>query len=71
MDSRPRRRILALLIVLSVLCACQKPPRSRAEAVGQMVRLQESGHYDDAVRVVEKWMAQHQDDTSQADFLHE
>jgi hypothetical protein len=36
-----------------------------------MVRLQESGHYDDAVRVVEKWMAQHQDDTSQADFLHE
>ena len=71
MDSRPRRPILALLIVLSVLCACQKPPRSRAEAVGQMVRLQESGHYDDAVRVVEKWMAQHQDDTSQDDFLHE
>jgi hypothetical protein len=36
-----------------------------------MVRLQESGHYDDGVRVVEKWMDQHQKDTSKNDFLHQ
>jgi hypothetical protein len=71
MDRRPRRPLLALFTVLSAVCACQKPPRSRGEAVGQMVRLQESGHYDDAVRVVDKWMGQHQDDTSQDDFLHQ
>ena len=35
-----------------------------------MVQLQESGHYDDAVRVVEDWMNQHQNDASQNDFLH-
>lgn len=35
-----------------------------------MVQLQESGHYDDAVRVVEDWMSQHQNDASQNDFLH-
>ena len=35
-----------------------------------MVQLQESGHHDDAVRVVEDWMNQHQNDTSQNDFLH-
>jgi hypothetical protein len=35
-----------------------------------MVQLQESGHYDDAVRVVEDWISQHQNDTSQNDFLH-
>jgi hypothetical protein len=35
-----------------------------------MVQLQQSGHYDDAVRVVEDWMSQHQNDASQNDFLH-
>ena len=35
-----------------------------------MVQLQESGHYDDAVRVVEDWMNQHQNDASHNDFLH-
>ena len=35
-----------------------------------MVQLQESGHYDDAVRVVEDWMNRHQNDASQNDFLH-
>ena len=35
-----------------------------------MVQFQESGHYDDAVRVVEDWMSQHQNDASQNDFLH-
>jgi len=35
-----------------------------------MVQLQESGRYDDAVRVVENWMSQHQNDASQNDFLH-
>ena len=35
-----------------------------------MVQLQESGHYDDAVRVVEDWMNQHRSDASQNDFLH-
>jgi hypothetical protein len=35
-----------------------------------MVQLQESGRYDDAVRVVQDWMSQHQNDTSQDDFLH-
>jgi len=35
-----------------------------------MVQLQESGHYNAAVRVVENWMNQHQNDTSQNDFLH-
>jgi hypothetical protein len=49
---------------------CQKPPRSRGEAVTRMVQLQESGRYDDAVRVVQDWMSQHQSDTSQDDFLH-
>lgn len=34
-----------------------------------MVRLQESGHYDDGVRVVEKWMDQN--DASKDDFLHQ
>src|SRR5215475_1785039 len=70
MDPRPCRLLLALLALLFALCACQKPPGSRGEAVDQMVRLQESGRYDDAVRVVEKWMGEHQDDTSQDDFLH-
>lgn len=36
----------------------------------RMVQLQESGRYDDAVRVVQDWMRQHQNDTSQDDFLH-
>jgi len=35
-----------------------------------MVQLQESGHYDDAVRVVEDWMNQHKNDASQNDFLN-
>jgi len=35
-----------------------------------MVQLQESGRYGDAVRVVQDWMSQHQNDTSQNDFLH-
>ena len=60
----------ALLAIFSTLCACQKPPRSRGEAVTRMVQLQESGRYDDAVRVVQDWMSQHQNDTSQDDFLH-
>jgi hypothetical protein len=71
MDYRTRRLRLVLLTMFSVLCACQKPPRSRAEAVGQMVQLQKSGHYDDGVRIVEKWMDQHQDDNSKDDFLHQ
>jgi len=70
MNHKTRPAVLVLLTVLSALSACQKPPRSRGEALGQMVRLQESGHYDDAVRVVEKWMDQHQDDTSKDDFVH-
>ena len=36
----------------------------------QMVQLQDSGRYDDAVRVVQDWMSRHQNDTSQDDFLH-
>ena len=71
MNHKTRPSVLVLLTVLSALSACQKPPRSRGEALGQMVRLQESRHYDDAVRVVEKWMDQHQDDTSKDDFLHQ
>jgi hypothetical protein len=35
-----------------------------------MVQLQEAGRYDDAVRVVQDWMSQHQNDASQDDFLH-
>jgi hypothetical protein len=35
-----------------------------------MVQLQESGHYDDAVKVVEDWMSQHQNDASHNDFLY-
>ena len=35
------------------------------------MQLQESGHYDDGVRIVEKWMDQHQDDNSKDDFLHQ
>src|SRR5260370_41893895 len=61
---------LALLTICPSFCACQKPPRSRGEAVTRMVQLQESGRYDDAVRVVQDWMSQHQNDTSQDDFLH-
>jgi len=61
---------LALLTICSTFCACQKPPRSRGEAVTRMVQLQESGRYDDAVRVVQDWMSQPQNDTSQDDFLH-
>jgi hypothetical protein len=71
MDRRTRPTLLALLAIVSALCACQKPPRSQAEAVTRMVQLQESGHYDDAVRVAEKWMNQHQDDTTGNDLLHE
>src|SRR5260370_35499523 len=70
MDHAARLAGLTLLTICSTLCACQKPPRSRGEAVTRMVQLQESGHYDDAVRVVENWMNQHQNDTSQNDFLH-
>src|SRR5229473_824973 len=70
MEHRTRLGFLTLLTVLSVFCACQKPPRSRGEAVTRMVHLQESGRYDDAVRVVQDWMSQHQNDTSQGDFLH-
>jgi hypothetical protein len=71
MNHKTQLAVLALIPVLSALYACQKPPRDRGEAVGQMVRLQESGQYDDAVRVVEKWVDQHQDDTSQGDFLQQ
>jgi len=35
-----------------------------------MVHLQESGHYDDAVRVVQNWMGQDRKDVSHDDFLH-
>jgi hypothetical protein len=38
--------------------------------VTRMVQLQESGHYDDAVRLVEDWMNQHQNDSLQNDFPH-
>lgn len=65
-----RLQIVALLTVCSFFCACQKPPRSRGEAVTRMVQLQESGHYDDAVRVVQNWMSQERKDTSFDDFLH-
>jgi hypothetical protein len=70
MDHAAKLTGLTLLTIYSTLCACQKPPRSRGEAVTRMVQLQESGHYDDAVRVVENWMNQHQNDTSADDFLH-
>jgi hypothetical protein len=53
MDHAARLASLTLLTICSTLCACQKPPRDRGEAVTRMVHLQESGHYDDAVRVVE------------------
>ncbi len=65
-----RLLIVALLTICSLFCACQKPPRSRGEAVTRMVQLQESGHYDDAVRVVQNWMSQEGKDTSFDDFLH-
>lgn len=71
MEHMTRLGFLMLLTVLCVCCACQKPPRSRGEAVTRMVQLQESGHYDAAVHVVEDWMKQHQNDTSQNDFLHQ
>src|SRR5215467_145157 len=71
MDHRTRLALFMLLTGTSVFCACQTPPRSRGEAVTRMVQLQKSGHYDDAVRVVENWMNQHQNDTSQNDFLHQ
>ena len=70
MDHRTRLAFFALVTLLSSFCACEKPPRSRAEAVTRMVQLQESGRYDDAIRVVEEWMNQHPNDTSQNDFLH-
>lgn len=35
------------------------------------MRLAQSGRYDDGVRVVEKWMDQHKNDTSKDDFLHQ
>lgn len=35
-----------------------------------MVQLQESGHYDDAVQVVQNWMSQNRKDVSYDDFLH-
>jgi hypothetical protein len=71
MEHRTRLGFLTLLTVLSAFCACQKPPRSRGEAVTRMVQLQESGRYDAAVSVVEDWMNQHQNDASQNDFLHQ
>lgn len=70
MDHRTRLAFFTLLTFLSAFCACQKPPHSRGEAVTRMVQLQESGRYDAAVRVVEEWMNQHQNDASQNDFLH-
>lgn len=70
MDHRTRLVFFALLTLLFSLSACEKPPRSRAEAVTRMVQLQESGRYDAAVRVVEEWMNQHQSDASQNHFLH-
>lgn len=70
MNHAARVACLTLLTICSTLCACQKPPRSRGEAVTRMVQLQQSGHYDDAIRVVEDWMSQHQNDASQNDFLH-
>lgn len=70
MDHRTRLAFFTLLTFLSAFCACQKPPHSRGEAVTRMVQLQESGRYDDMVRVVEEWMNQHRDDPSQNDFLH-
>lgn len=36
----------------------------------RMVQLERSGHYDAAIRVVQDWMNQHQNDTSADDFLH-
>jgi hypothetical protein len=70
MNHAARLICLTLFTICATLCACQKPPRDRGEAVTRMVQLQESGHYDDAVRVVEDWMNQHQNDASQNDFLH-
>jgi hypothetical protein len=61
---------LALLTICSFFFACQKPPRSRGEAVSRMVQLQESGHYDEAVRVVQDWMSRDKKDPSHDDFLH-
>src|SRR4029077_3013503 len=61
---------LALITICSTLWACQKPARSRGEAVTRMVQLQEKGRYDDAVRVVQDWMSLHQDNPSQVEFLH-
>ena len=62
MDHAARLASLTLLTICFTLCACQKPPRDRGEAVTRMVQLQESGRYDDAVRVVEDWKSQHQND---------
>jgi hypothetical protein len=70
MNQAARLTCLTLFTICTTLCACQKPPRDRGEAVTRMVQLQESGHYDDAVRVVEDWMNQHQNDASHNDFLH-
>jgi hypothetical protein len=61
---------LALLSICSVLGACRKPPQNRGDVVTRMVELQESGHYDDAVRVVQDWMSKDHRDLSQDDFLH-
>jgi len=36
MNRKTRPAVLVLLTVLSALSACQKPPRSRGEALGQM-----------------------------------
>lgn len=61
---------LALITICSALWGCQKPARSRGEAVTRMAQLQEKGRYDDAVRVVQDWMSLHQDNPSQVEFLH-
>ena len=37
----------------------------------RMVQLQKSGHYDDAVRVVQDWMNHDRKDVSHDDFLHQ
>jgi hypothetical protein len=71
MEHITKLAFLTLLTILSAFCACQRPPSSRGEAVTRMVQLQESGRYDAAVRVVEEWMNQHQNETSQNDFLHQ
>jgi hypothetical protein len=71
MITTPSIRCIAILALSLILSACQKPPNSQTEALNRMVELGKQGRYDQAVKVVQTWLADSRRNVAHDGLLHQ